>query len=457
MDYLEARAFLKEKEALGSVYGLSVMRELLLRLGNPQEKLSIVHVAGTNGKGSTIAFTASILKQAGYRVGCYTSPAVFVYEEIIRVEDAFISKDSVARLISRIREAAEEMVKDGFAHPTVFEMETAMAFCYFKEMDCQLVCVECGLGGVLDATNVIESPICVAFAPISRDHMGILGDSLTEIAGAKAGIIKPGARVISARQEPEAGEILEQQAKEKGCSICFCEAVGEKKVSKDAESRKEETGGVEKKTGAEAASTEDGLLFSYGNYRDLKLGLLGLYQQENAALALEIIEALKEGGYSVSEEAVRTGLLHTVWPGRLQKVAEAPEFYLDGAHNEGAGKKLAQSVKFYFTNRKICYIMGVFRDKEYERLLEIMAPLTEAIVTVTAPGKRGLDGRKLAKSAKKWCEDVSYASSCKEAIETARRKAGCDGVVLAFGSLSYLGAMAELLTGEENEREKGNG
>ena len=427
MDYLEARAFLKEKEALGSVYVLSVMKELLLRLGNPEKKLSIIHVAGTNGKGSTIAFASAILREAGYRVGCYTSPAVFVYEEIIQVDGTWIEKDVVARLISRIRKTAEEMVKDGFSHPTVFEMETAMAFCYFSEMDCQLVCVECGLGGALDATNVIENPICTAFASISRDHMGILGDSLSEIGEAKAGIIKTGACVVSVEQEKEVREILEKYAGEKGCKIRFCK--------KFCEKNREEANSY----------------FSYGKYRKINLGLPGLYQQKNAALALEIIEAVREAGYEVTEETVRAGLLSAVWPGRFQKAAERPDFYLDGAHNEGAAKELAGSVKFYFTNRKICYIMGVFHDKEYEKILEIMAPFAEDIVTVTPPGKRGLDGEKLAESARKWYRDVCFAESYKDAVEAAKKKAGPDGVVLAFGSLSYLGDMARLLAEEKGK------
>ena len=433
MNYLEARAFLKEKEALGSVYGLSVMRELLLRLGNPEKKLSVIHVAGTNGKGSTIAFTSSILREAGYRVGCYTSPAVFTYEEIIQVDGTYIEKEAVARLISRIREATEKMVKDGFSHPTVFEMETAMAFCYFEEMDCQLVCVECGLGGALDATNIIEKPICTAFASISRDHMGILGESLSEIGEAKAGIIKPGACVVSVDQEKEVREILERHAEEKGCKIRFCNMFYEK----NREGRVS--------------------YFSYGKYRNIILSLPGLYQQKNAALALEIIEAVREAGYAVTEEAVRAGLSHAVWLGRFQKAAERPDFYLDGAHNVGAVRELAESVKFYFTNRKICYIMGVFQDKEYEKLLEIMAPFAEAVVTVTPPGKRGLDGKKLAESAKKWYRDVSFAESYEAAIEEAKKKAGPDGVVLAFGSLSYLGDMARLLAEEKGNWEKSNG
>lgn len=407
MDYLEARAFLKEKEALGSVYGLSVMRELLSRLGNPEKELSFVHVAGTNGKGSTIAFASEIMKQAGYRVGCYTSPAVFVYEEIIRVDGAYIPEEAVARLISKIRQASEEMVKEGFFHPTVFEMETAMAFCYFKEQNCQLVFAECGLGGELDATNVIEKPLCAAFASISREHMGILGNSLSEIAMAKSGIMKPGTSVVSAQQEAEVRRVLEEQAGKKNCSICFCTSSSEK-------------------------------------MENLKLGLFGLYQQENAKLALGITEELKKSGFAVTKEAVEQGLLLAEWPGRLQRIGNAPEFYLDGAHNEGAAEKLAESVKFYFTNRRICYIMGVFRDKEYERLLEIMAPLASSIVTVTAPGKRGLDGRILAESAKKWCQDVHYAPDYEEAVFLAEKKAGKDGVVLAFGSLSYLGEIERM-------------
>ena len=456
MNYLEARAFLKEKEALGSVYGLSVMRELLLRLGNPEKKLSVIHVAGTNGKGSTIAFTSAILREAGYRVGCSTSPAVFIYEEIIQVDGTYIEKEAVARLISRIREAAEEMVQDGFSHPTVFEMETAMAFCYFAERNCQLVCVECGLGGALDATNVIENPICTAFTSISRDHMGILGESLSEIGEAKARIIKPGACVVSVEQEEEVREILEHHAEEKGCKIRFCE--DRKEEGKFSDKFSDKFSGAQEKEEERKSSgnqeREDGkcdTYFSYREYRKLKLGLPGLYQQKNAALALEIIEAVRVAGYGVTEEAVRAGLSHAVWPGRFQKAAERPDFYLDGAHNEGAAKELAESVKFYFTNRKICYIMGVFHDKEYEKILEIMAPNAEAVVTVTPPGKRGLDGEKLAESAKKWYRDDFFAPSYEDAIEAAKKKAGLDGVVLAFGSLSYLGDMARLLS-EEKEK-----
>ncbi len=434
MDYLEARAFLKEKEALGSVYGLSVMRELLKRLGNPERKLRAVHVAGTNGKGSVIAFTASILKQAGYRVGCYTSPAVFAYEEIIRIGDDFIPKEAVVRLLSRIKEAAEEMVKDGFSHPTVFEMETAMAFCYFMEQDCQLVCIECGLGGKDDGTNVIENPVCTAFTSISWDHMGILGNSLLEIGEAKAGIIKAGAYVVSAMQEKEVGKALEKQAEEKGCKVRFCQDFGK---------------GFDVRFCQDFGKGE--IYFSYGNYRNIELGLLGLYQRENAAVALEIIECLREAGYEIPEEAVQIGLYRAKWPGRLQKAAEGPDFYLDGAHNEGACRKLAQSVKFYFTNRKICYIMGVFRDKEYEKMLEIMAPYAKALITITAPGERGLDGGKLAEGGKKWYGDVYFAADYKEAVEVAKKKAGPEGVVLAFGSLSYLGEVAKLLAGENDE------
>ena len=451
MDYLEARAFLKEKEALGSVYGLTIMRELLLRLGSPEKKLSVIHVAGTNGKGSTIAFTSSILREAGYRVGCYTSPAVFTYEEIIQVGGICIEKDAVARLISRIREATEEMVQDGFSHPTVFEMETAMAFCYFAEMGCQLVCVECGLGGALDATNVVEKPICTAFASISRDHMGILGESLSEIGEAKAGIIKPGACVVSVEQEKEVREILERHAGKKGCMIRFCES---RKENISGYQRREECEGFSDRHSDNQVMEKDRRYYSYFLYRNnrkLKLGLPGLYQQKNAALALEIIEAVKEAGYAVTEEAVKAGLSHAVWPGRFQKAAEKPDFYLDGAHNEGAAKELAESVKFYFTNRRICYIIGVFLDKEYEKILEIMAPFAETVVTVTPPGKRGLDGAKLAESAKKWYRDVCFAESYGAAIGEARKKVGTDGVVLAFGSLSYLGDMTRLLSEERDK------
>jgi dihydrofolate synthase/folylpolyglutamate synthase len=412
LNYLEARAFLKEKETLGSVYGLDSMQELLLRLGNPEKTLSIVHVAGTNGKGSVISFASSVMRQAGYQVGTYTSPAVFSYEEILQVQGQNIPKEAVARLLSRIRKAAGEMVQDGFSHPTVFEMETAMAFSYFQETGCELVFLECGLGGALDATNVIAYPVCTAFASISLDHMGILGNSLEAIAKAKAGILKPGVPAVSSSQPPAVRAVLEARAEQYGCPLRFV--------------REEETEGF-------------------------PLGLFGLHQRENAALALAILQVLQASGYSVSQEAIKKGLREARWPGRLEKIGERPDFYLDGAHNADAGVKLYQSVKFYFTNRKICYIMGVFRDKEYEKLLEILSPLSDSIVTVTAPGKRGLTAQELAKSAEKWYADVSCASEYPEAIRLAEEKAGSAGVVVAFGSLSYLGALKAARIGETHE------
>lgn len=413
MNYLEARAFLREKASLGSIYGLKTIKELLRRLGDPQKALSCIHVAGTNGKGSTIAFADSILRTEGYRVGCYNSPAVFSYEEIIRVGGDPISKEAVAKLLTQIREVSKEMESDGFAHPTVFEMETAMAFAYFQEMSCDLVFIECGLGGREDATNVIDAPLVAAFASISRDHMGILGNTISEIAREKAGIIKDNVSVVSTCQEEEAAKVLAEVTRQKGGQLTF-------------------------------ACVNDSEVFS-------DISLQGDYQKENAALAVAIIKELEIKGYPVSKESIKCGLKQTKWPGRLQKISDTPEFYIDGAHNEGAINRLAEFVKLYFTNRRICYIMGVFRDKEYEKILENMAPYTQCLVTVTAPGTRGLEAAKLAQCATKWYSDITAANDYETAIQIAKQKAGQTGVVFAFGSLSYLGEVAKLLAGENED------
>lgn len=430
MNYQEARAFLKEKECLGSVYGLEGIRELLKRLGNPQEQLSCVHIAGTNGKGSTLAFVSAIFIKSGYKTGTYTSPAVFGYEERIQVNGRWIPKDRVAELLSRIRMACEAMTAAGFSHPTVFEMETAMAFLYFQEEKCQLVCLECGLGGRLDATNIIGKPICCAFTSISRDHMKLLGDNLQAIAKEKAGILKMGCPAVSAMQQPEVETALRRAAETLDCPF---QMVDKESLQLEAI----ESGGKEAFCQVQR--------FSYKAYRNMEISLLGFHQAENAALAIEITEAVRGAGYEIPEAALYQGLQCAKWPGRFSRVSESPPIFIDGAHNEDGAKKLAQIVKFYFTNWKICYIIGIFQDKEYEKILAETLAYANSVVTVTPPGSRGLSGALLAEKARAWCRDTQYAETYEKAVRLAKEKTESDGVIIAFGSLSYLGELTEVL------------
>lgn len=423
MNYQEARAFLKDKESLGSVYGLETMGILLEKLNNPQKFYKIIHVAGTNGKGSTISFVSTALKTAGYRVGRYHSPAVFGYEEKIQTDNDWIGKEAVARLLTRIKAIACEMVMEGHSHPTVFEMETAMAFLYFKEENCQIVCVETGLGGRQDATNVIDSPLVTAFTSVSMDHMRVLGDTLEKIAREKSGIIKEKTTVVTTLQNPEVEKVLRCEAEAKGAEFLIADY----------------------KKAQILENSLSGIVFSYKDFGKIKIKLLGMHQVENAVLALEILMTMQKMEYHISQNDIIKGFLATEWKGRFSKVMENPILVLDGAHNEKAAYCLLDGIKFYFTNRKICYIMGVLKDKEYEKITEITAPQADFIVTLSTKGERGLGGEILKKEAEKYCDKVIVAKDCREALEFAKKEAGEDGVILAFGSLSFLEEMEAVL------------
>lgn len=418
MTYKEARAFIDDTSKYGYILGLDTVTELLNRLGNPQDDLKFVHIAGTNGKGSILAYVSTILKEAGYRVGRYISPTIFEYRERIQVNEEYIPEEAVARLAQRIYEKGQEMLAEGLAHPTAFEVETALAFLYFQEMNCDIVVLETGMGGLTDATNVVKTTLVSAFASISMDHMGFLGNTLEEIAKVKAGIIKPDTVVVSAAQKPEVRKVLQETCRRQRASYY--------------EVRKEEI--TDKKVSLEGQS------FTYRGEKNLRPGILGSCQFENAAAAVEVIHALSDLGYPVSEEAIRKGLKETCWIGRFTVVDERPLFIVDGAHNRDAADQLLETLKLYVPNKRKVFIIGVLGDKEYDYMMGCLAPEAERIVTVMTPDNpRALPAEKLAETVRKYNPHAEAAKSISEAVEKARGYAGEDGMVLAFGSLSYLG------------------
>ncbi len=420
MTYKEARVYLDELSKYGSVLGLDTIRGLLRELGNPQDDLKFIHIAGTNGKGSVLAYTSTILSEAGYRIGRYVSPTVVSYLERIQTDGEWIPEERFAYLTERVRDAIARMEAAGEHSPTVFEAETAIAFLYFKEMNCDLVVLEAGLGGELDATNIVKNTVCAVFASISRDHIGVLGNTLEEIAENKAGIIKPGCAVVSAEQKMSVREILRTRAESLGLE--FAEA------------------------GQVQVSSEDfrGIRFSYKEFEDLYSPLAGKYQAGNAAAALEVIRALRRMGCRISDEDVKRGIGKTVWTGRLTCVSEHPVVLLDGAHNEEAALRLRESMESYFPGKRLICIMGVFRDKEYEKIVDIMCPLASSVYTVSLPDrKRTLTAEELARTVRRQCPNVRAEESVEKAVEEALAEAGSEDVVLAFGSLSYLGQVKE--------------
>lgn len=417
MNYPESREYLKELLKVGSIYGLETMGELLKRLGDPQRNLRFVHIAGTNGKGSVLSYLTSVLSEAGYCTGSYTSPALFSYRERYRVNNVDIKKEEFAACLTEVAEAAEHMRAEKGHGPTCFEVETAVALLYFSKKHCDLVVLETGMGGSLDATNIVDTTVVAVLTSIGMDHMEYLGSTLGEIAAQKAGILKPGAIAVSAVQSPEAAAVIQAAAADKGCSLRF---VQEKALKLRSSSLKEQH-------------------FDYGPWNDITIHLAGTYQPNNAALALEAILALRRQGFQISDEQVRSGMAHTEWKGRFTPISEKPMVILDGAHNEAAAIELKKSIELYFKGRRIFYMMGVFRDKEYEKIISCTAPLASYIVTIQTPkNPRALPATELKQAVERVNPSVEAADSIAMGVQQLFRRMEPEDVLIVFGSLSFL-------------------
>lgn len=420
--------FMDELKKSGIVPGLGSIKELCRRLGNPQDAFPCIHIAGTNGKGSVLAYLSTVYKTAGYRVGAFSSPAVFNPRETIRVDGKNMTKKAYTEGLEKIKEAVETIKADGLPAPTAFEAEVALAFLYFADKKCDIVMLEAGMGGREDATNLITRTLAAVLMPIGMDHMQFLGGTLDKIAYQKAGIIKKGCVAVSAVQQEEAAAEIRKEAEKQGCSCIFATVPEKKKY------------GLKKQK------------FTYRDafgtlHKDMEITIPGVCQAENAAVAIEVVEALnRQNAFVVSEENLRRGLLETAWPGRFEVLREKPYFVIDGAHNEPAAKKLVQSVSAYFSNKRIIYIMGMLKDKEYEKVAEITYPYADQIITVTPPeNKRALSAMDLAAAVSAYHPRVTTAGSVEEAVEMAYLLAGKEDVILCFGSLSFLGRVRDIL------------
>ncbi|MCM1024829.1 MAG: bifunctional folylpolyglutamate synthase/dihydrofolate synthase [Roseburia sp.] len=423
MNERQVMEYMEEVSHYGIVPGLDSIRELCRRLGDPQKELRFIHIAGTNGKGSVSAYLAAVLRCAGYRVGRYLSPTLFGYRERIQVNDRWIAKSALCRGIERIREICGEMTAQGRPHPTAFEMETALGFLYFREKGCNVVVLEAGMGGREDATNLVENTVAAVLTSVSMDHMKFLGGTLEEIARQKAGILKAGCPAVSACQKETVMGVIREAAQALGCPLTVMRP-------------------------GELAHVHYGLQkqsFDYGGFEKLEISLAGQYQIENAALAVDVIRVLNNSGFSISEQKLRQGLRETVWPGRFTVLGKRPWFIADGAHNEDAAKRLAESLKFYFTNKRMIFIIGVLRDKEYDKIIALTHGLADQIIAVTPPDNpRAMSAYLLAQEIAKVHPSVTVADSLEEAVEMSRLLAGKEDVIVAFGSLSYMGRLIEM-------------
>lgn len=436
VQYKDAMTYIEGCQSVGITPGLDGIRELLLRLGNPQETLQIVHIAGTNGKGSVSELMACALQEAGYPVGRFISPTIREYRERIQISGKMISKADLGRFMGQAAEAAEAMNREGWAHPSPFEIETAVGFLYFHEKFQNrppgrkpgIVLLEAGMGGLLDATNVIGRPLLSVLTSISRDHMAFLGNSLEEIARQKAGIIKTGGLTVTIRQKPEVMAVLEEEAEKRGAVL---------EIADPAEA-------VRKRYGLKKQQ------FDWGGYQKLEISLAGHYQIDNAVLALRALELLEKEGICVSEPRLRAGFAKARWQGRFQVAGERPYVILDGAHNADGAARLAESLRYHFKKtgkeRRIILILGVFRDKEYEAIIRTLCPLAEQVITIQTPGSaRALPAYELAQAVREYQPCVTAADSIREALEMAYLLAGEKDVIAACGSLAFQGELAQLL------------
>lgn len=418
--------------------GLERITRLLDLLGRPQDSLRFVHVAGTNGKGSTCAYLSSVLECAGYTTGLFTSPFIEAFEERIRVNGTNIAHEDLVRATLAVRRCAEVVEAETGEHPTEFELMCAVALEHFRASRCDIVVLEVGLGGRLDSTNVIDAPEACVICRIGLDHTAILGDTLGQIAREKAGIIKLGAAVVSWPQEPEAMRVVEDVAHERGCSM------------RVPDFSRLETAFVDVTVTSMRA-------FSYEGVR-YETQLLGSYQPANAALAIETVRVLCERGWGITDEALARGLAQATWPGRFEVVGKRPLVIVDGGHNPQGARALRDSLcdalgGVQKARGAVTFVMGVLADKDYVAMIEAVAPLACAFVTYAPPNPRALPAEDLACAAREACARcsagegvvVKAASSPADAVFHAREVAGDDGVIVAFGSLYAVSAVKSAL------------
>ncbi len=414
MTYDEAIAYIHGMYWRGSKLGLTRTIELCRLLGDPQKQLKFIHVAGTNGKGSTCAMLSRILCAQGYQTGLFVSPYVDRFNERIQLNNVPIPDDELAEIISEIAPVVDSMENPA----TEFEVIAAAGFLYYARKKCDYVVLEVGLGGELDATNVIDTPLLAIITAIDYDHMHILGDTIEQIAYAKAGIIKDNGTVLFYGQHPDALAVIKDACEKHHASLHI----------------------VDRSTLKEGAYDLHGQSFDYRGYRDLRLGLLGKYQMRNAATVIDAVELLREKGVEISDESLRIGLKETVWPARFELLREEPPFFVDGGHNPHGVRGTVETYCRLFPDQKAKIIMGMMRDKDVSQSIELLLPIAKEFYTVKPDNDRAMPAEELAELIRSFGATATSFASVSDAIETAAR--GADPS-LAVGSLYMAGEVHE--------------
>lgn len=439
LSYNQALDFIHGLNKFGTKLGLHNITQLLELLGNPQKNMKVIHVAGTNGKGSTCAMIDSVLRAAGYKVGLYTSPYLEVFNERMRVNGENISDDDLARLTDKVRKKVIYMRENNLGSPTEFEVVTAIGFLYFEEQTVDFLVLEVGMGGRLDATNVV-TPLVSVITPVSLDHQQYLGNTIRDIAREKCGIIKPGVPVVTGPQEDEAMAVIEETCRALKCPLT-------KVINKKADSAPD-TVSYEPKAGGVEGMTFD-LFTPNAEYPDLQIGLIGRHQFDNAATAVCAVELLISQG-EITKEAIYSGLKKVKWPGRLEVIREKPTVLIDGAHNIAGVKTLKAALEEYFKDQNKILVIGILEDKDYKEMLKELLPLADTVICTAPDNPRALSAARLSETALSILRDSQIKLYAKEKIEDAVKLAyslAADEDMIVFaGSLYMIGHVRTLLT-----------
>ncbi len=414
MNYEESLNYIHSVNWMGSKPGLSRTTHLLEKLGNPHKGLKFIHIAGTNGKGSTASMLSSILTRAGYKTGLYTSPYINRFNERMRVNGIDITDEEVAELATLLKPFTDEMTED---RPTEFETITGMAMEFFKRREVDIVILEVGLGGLLDSTNVIDPPELAIITAMGYDHTKELGETMTEIAGEKGGIIKENCDVVIYGQDPEAESVFRKIAAEKSATIYKPDF--DKITAKSCDL--------------------DGQTFDYADRKDLRIPLIGSYQTKNTAVVLTAVDVLRSKGWNLPEDVVREGLANTFWPARFEVLSKEPVFIVDGGHNPHGITGTAESLRKLFPDKKFTFVTGVMADKDVEKILGLIVPIAERFITVCPDNPRAMKADVLAGRIRALGVDAQPAETVAAGVAKAIEIAGKDGIVCALGSLYMSG------------------
>ena len=419
MNYDQALAYIHAVHWQGHKPGLDRIRTLLEALGNPHQKLQFVHIAGTNGKGSTAAMMDSCLRAAGYKAGMFTSPFINRFNERIQVNGIPIPDQDLVQLVEQVQPAAQAMEDV----PTEFELITALGMLYFVQQNCDIVVLEVGLGGALDSTNIIPPPACAVITALGMDHVKELGPALADIAAAKAGIIKPGSPVVSYGGEPEADKVIADTARAQGAPLTVVDF---------------------SRLQLRSASL-DGLVFDFDGLEGLTLPFLASYQARNAAVAITALRALCGRGWNISDQAIRQGLAQVRWPGRFELLRRDPPFLLDGSHNAHGMRATVASLRERFPGEKFVFLISIMADKDWDKMLQLLLPLAKCFVTVTAPSPRAIPAPDLAAQIRAMGGAAEPADTIPAGVARADALAA-GGPVAALGTLYFSGDVRRALT-----------